>query len=145
MIAAWKEPSVEGVKTFMSSVVVDRVNENDKVAAAINVVVLRIRGACGRANTVSDNENEVPPEGLQHALVLATTILLAGSPNFGFMLKGPDGAESGFGYMVRAAEKWVIDVQNGMAVTRPVNAGGATAASDVIRYGGEDIIDTTSA
>lgn len=131
------------MKTFMSSVVVDRsVAEGGDVNKILSIVVQRMRSVIGRANTLSDNPAEVPPEGLQHCLILAVVHLLNGTPNFGFLLKGPDGSESGLGYYVRQAEKWLDKVERGMAVTYPTNP---STAANVVRYGGEDLVDTTAA
>lgn len=143
MTGAWKEPAVEDVKTFMSGVVVDRVNDASQTAKIIPVVVARIRGIVGRANMVSDNPNEVPPEALGHALILVLLTLLTGAPNFQFLMKGPDGSETGFGYNVRMAEKWLTDVKEGMSVTYPVNP--VMETPNLVRYGGETFVDTTAA
>ena len=143
MTSNWTEPQAEDVNAFMSSVVVNRANENDKVARLLSITVRRVRGVVGRTNTLSDNEAEVPPEGLQHCLVLAAFALLTGTPNFGFVMKGADGSESGFTFLVKQAEKWLEDVRNGMSVTYPTNP--ATSGPELVRYGGEDTVDTTAA
>ena len=63
-------------------------------AAEINAAAVRAarRAVAGKANTLSDNATEVPPEALQHALVLAVLHLLNGTPNFQFLMRGPDGS-----------------------------------------------------
>ncbi len=144
MTNSWREPTAENVTTYMASVVVNRANDNDKVANLLSIVVQRIRGVVGRVNTLSDTETEVPPEGLQHAIVLTVFNLLVGTPNFGFLIRGADGAETGFGYNVRMAEKWLDDVKMGMSVTYPSNP--SEDAPNLVRYGSEDTeVDTNAA
>lgn len=136
---------MEDVKTFMASVVVDRANEDaTKVQRILSVVVLRIRGVVGRTNTLSDNPAEVPPEGLQHAIVLTVFMLLTSTPNFGFLIRGADGAETGFGFAVRKAEEWLAAVQRGLSVTYPTNP--ASTYPELVRSGSDDTeVDTTAA
>ena len=143
MAGQWKEPAAEDVKKFMSSVVIDRADTaGEQVAGLLGIVVQRVRGAVGRINTLSDNDNEVPPEGLQHTLVLTVFQLLCATPNFGFLMKGTDGSETGFGYSVRVAEKWLDQVQRGMSVTYPINP---RIEEPNVRWGSETEVDTTSA
>lgn len=133
----------------MSTLVVDRANthdNNDRVAKILSVTVRRFRGTIGRTNTVSDNEGEVPPEALQHVLVLCVCSLLSGTPSFSFLMRGPDGSESGFGYQVKQAERWLKDVDEGKSVTYPENPGpSATSDPNLIRYGSDTVVDTTAA
>jgi hypothetical protein len=127
----------------MSSVVVNRANNNDQVQKLLNLRVIEVRGLIGRLHTLSDNENEVPPEGLRHVLILVILDLLSGTPNFQFLIRGPDGAESGFGFSIRQAQKWIKDVTEGMSVTYPVNP--KSDYPELVRYGGDDLVDTDSA
>ncbi len=143
MTGNWVEPQVEQVNTFMAGVVIDRANEDDKVQKILSVVVQRIRGVVGRANTLSDSATEVPPEALQHSLVLTVFNLLNATPNFGFLLKGPDGSESGFGYNVRMAEKWLGEVDRGKSVTYPTNP--SDDAPELVRWGSDTQVNTTAA
>lgn len=143
MTAAWKEPQVEDVYTFQSSVVVDRANESDKVQRILSVVVQRFRATVGRTNTLSDNDAEVPPEALQHVLVLTVFNLINATPNFGFLMRGADGAETGFGYNVRIAEDWLKSVSRGMSVTYPVNP--QSTYPELVRSGSDDLVDTEAA
>lgn len=144
MTGQWKEPAAEDVKTLMDSVVIDRANSEDKVQRILGLVIQRVRGVVGIANTLSDNEAEVPPEGLQHTLVLTVFLLLSGTANFGFLIKGGDGSETGFGYSVRVAEKWLEAVQNGLPVTIPSNPS-AAGGPGLVRWGSDDLVDHTSA
>lgn len=145
MAAAWKEPQVEEAKAYMSGVVVDRAAANDDaLSKALTAEVLRFRGEIGRWNTLSDNELEVPPEALKHVLVLSVCALLSGTPNFQFVMKGPEGAESGFSYQVRQAERWLQAVADGRSVTYPTNP--ATTYPELVRHGSDDSeVDTTAA
>ena len=125
------------------SVVTARTNESDKVQKTLSVVVQRFRGVIGRTNTLSDNPAEVPPEGLQHALVLTVYSLLSTTANFGFVLRTENGGETGFSLMVQKAEQWLNDVKMGLSVTYPTNP--QTTYPELIRYGGDDVVDTTAA
>ena len=148
MVGDWSEPQVEEVKAFMSTVVVDRTSTNDgddKILKILPVVIKRVRGVIGRCSTLSDSEAQVPPEGLQHTLVLAVAALLNATPNFGLIMKGPDGAESGFAYQVRQAERWLEKLERGMSVTYPTNPIASEKRSELVRWGSDDQVDTTSA
>lgn len=143
MPIAWKSPTAEDVTTFMSSAVTVRVDSSGvQTQKILDVVVQRIRGACSRANTLSINESEVPPEGLQHALVLAIAILVGSNPNFQFVIKGPEGVESGFGLMVRKAEEWVKRMQDGGSCSYPTEP--APTYPQLVRSGSDDEVATTA-
>lgn len=143
MIAAWKEPQVEDVTTYMRQVVVDRTDDNDRVQKVLTATVVHVRGVVGRTNTLSDKNTEVPPEGLRHCLILAVFDLLNGTPNFQFLIRGPDGGETGFGLSIRMANTWLNDVKRGLSVTYPTNP--QDNYPELIRYGGDDNVDHTAA
>ena len=148
MTGDWSEPEAEQVRAFMSTVVVDRANTNDgddKINRILPIVVKRVRGVIGRCSTLSDSESQVPPEGLHHTIVLAVAALLNATPNFGLIMKGPDGAESGFAYQVRQAERWLEKIERGMAVTYPTNPMAEAQRSSLVRWGSDDQVDTTAA
>jgi hypothetical protein len=144
MTAAWVQPQAEDVKAYMATVVVDRATDNDNVQKILAVVIKRVRGIVGRCNTVSEDDTEVPPEALEHVIYLTLSALLTGTPNFSFLMRGPDGSESGFGYRVKQAERWLTEVQNGLSVTYPTNP--ADTYPELVRSGSDnDEVDTTAA
>ena len=130
----------------MAAVITSRADvDGSKVQGILLLVVQRVRASVGRHSVVSDNENEVPPEGLQHTLILAIHLLLSGTPNFQFLIRGPDGSESGFGYSVKQAERWLERVENGRSVTYPSNPQAEANQVSLIRYGSDDQVDTSAA
>lgn len=143
MAVKWEEPQIEDLKTVMSGVVVDFVNTDDRIQKSLTLTVKRVRGVVGRTNTLSDSPTEVPPEGLSHTLVLAVHAVLIGTPNFQFLIRGADGAETGFGYSVRQAEKWLTDVQRGMSVSYPVNPS-SDGGPSLVRWGSDTQVDHTA-
>lgn len=145
MIEAWKEPTAEDVTKLMSAVVTSRADvDGSKIQGILMLAVQRVRAAAGRHSVVSDNANEVPPEGLQHTLILAIHLLLSGTPNFQFLIRGPDGSESGFGYSVKQAERWIDRISDGMSVTYPSNPN-TNSHIAIVRSGGEEEVDTEAA
>lgn len=144
MPVAWKEPTAEQVVALMNQLVVNRANDNSQIPQILSLRVVELRGLIGRKQTLSNNENEVPPEGLRHTLVLTIFDLINGTPNFQFVIRGPDGSESGMGYSIRQAQKWWNNVADGEPVSYPTNP--QTEYPELVRSGSDDDeVDTTAA
>lgn len=100
----------------MATVVTGRADSaGDKTAKVLTVLIQRVRGTIAAAGVspVSANEQGVPPEGLQHVLVLCVGALLSGAPNLDFLLAGE------FGKMLTDAREWIKAVRDGLKVTIP--------------------------
>lgn len=147
MASDWKKPSADDVKTYMSSVVVDRAirtDDDQQIIKLLAFVVARIRGSINPPNVISDDESEVPPEAWQHAVVLTAAALMASQPNFNFLVKGEGGTTSLFGMMVQAAEKWIerADMNELKAITYPTNP--QTSKATLVRWKSDALVATTS-
>ena len=143
----WIEPRVSDVSAFMRSIVIDRASEQseEQVQFLLTTVVQRVRGTIAAAGVVpvSAGEGEVPPEGVQHTIVLTVHNLLNAAPNFAFLMRGADGSETGLGYAVRRAEAWLQKISEGTAVTYPTNVSG-TSGSGLVRWGSDPLVVTTA-
>jgi hypothetical protein len=139
MATKWTQPTAEDVKNYMSSVVTDRAAQTEtQVESILSNVVLRIRGTIIAAGVtpVSQEGGEVPPEAMQHAVVLTVVMLLSATPNFGFLMRGETGSETGIAYANRKAEEWLAAVSTGKPVTYPKDVSEDEGRS-LVRYGSE--------
>ncbi len=130
----WPEPTADDVTTFMLSVVVNRTKQDDgSVEDVLTKVVQRVRGtvAAGALTPLSANVAGVPPEAVQHTLILTVNALIASTPNLQFVTKDV------FDKQVATAERWLDRVgQSLQACSRPreVHADGAT---ELVRWGSD--------
>lgn len=139
----WREPSADDAAAFMATVVLTRAEGTDdsKLENILTIVTQRVRGTIGAAGItpLSANANEVPPEGLQHTLILAIFALVSATPGFQFITKDE------FDKQVERAEKWLEAVANHRPVTYPDTVSAATAAlGGLVRWGSEDLYDMST-
>lgn len=145
MAMKWLEPTVPDLKQFMQQVVVDRVSQDeDQSGKVLTAVVQRIRGTIDAANVtpVSRGTGEVPPEGFQHALVLAVFALVTSTPNMQFVTKEE------FDKLWKAAEDWLRFVQECGKVAYPTELPDDFDADTAgpVRWGSEsEEVDTSTA
>jgi hypothetical protein len=133
MATLWIEPNKDDVSVFMSSSVVGVAQTDEQtVPKILAAVVQRIRGTiiAGGMTPPSKKATEVPPEAVQHALVLTVFALVASKPNFQFVT-----ADS-FEKQRLAAEKWLDAVAAGRPVTFPKDISPDEPRS-LVRYGSE--------
>jgi len=141
MASKWIAPTADDVANYMSSVVTARAAQTaDQIGNILAAVVQRVRGTIEAAGMtpLSSGSGEVPPEAVQHTLVLTTVTLLNATPNFGFLMKGADGSQSGFSYSVQQAEHWIDAVAAGRRVSYPKDINEDTPR-ELVRYGSESL------
>ena len=115
MSAAWTVPTKDNVQDFMAVAVLDGTNAtpfggSERISQVLAAVVARVRGAIEAGGKVglSATAMSVPPEAVQHTLVLTAEAMVASTPQVDRFTMG-----DAFVRMVERAEKWLQDVQSG--------------------------------
>jgi hypothetical protein len=112
--------------------------QTEKLQAAIDAVVARIRGAIqvGNRTPLSATAGSVPPEGKQHTLNLAVELLVASTPNMNFAIKEI------FEGMLKESKEWLKNLRMGVPVEYPTDPATSDASGSTVGStgGGGDIV-----
>lgn len=130
----WIAPQVQDLEKVLSQLVLNATERmknqpmgasNSRGTENLRMAVARVRAAilAGGQSALSQTAGSVPPEAEQHALMLAARAMTGSTPNVGSVVVSiSGGVYSPFDTLVKAAEKWLADVQSGAVIpTNPTN------------------------
>lgn len=148
LMSNWAVPSSADLAVVMNTQVLLPTSPN--AVAALALAVGRVRGTIQTAGRVpvSVTAGSVPPEALQHALVLTVALLTGAFPNLASLVDA-DGGKTGFGQLVEQAEQWLDRIEKGASCigpTDPVGMDGINAVSatnplyEAVRVGSSGLI-----